>query len=55
MRWGCIIAGLLLSAQVHAADSWQQVKEEAKGQTVWFNAWEAIRRSTGIWTGSAVK
>ncbi|GAB5072313.1 ABC transporter substrate-binding protein [Citrobacter sedlakii] len=39
MRWGCIIAGLLLSAQVHAANSWQQVKEEAKGQTVWFNAW----------------
>ncbi|HCA7078139.1 TPA: ABC transporter substrate-binding protein [Citrobacter sedlakii] len=39
MRWGCVIAGLLLSAQVHAADSWQQVKEEAKGQTVWFNAW----------------
>lgn len=39
MRWGYVIAGLLLSAQLHAAESWQQIKEEAKGQTVWFNAW----------------
>lgn len=39
MRWGCLVAGLLLSTQLHAAESWQQVKEEAKGQTVWFNAW----------------
>lgn len=39
MRWGILLAGLVLSTQVHADESWQKVKDEAKGQTVWFNAW----------------
>ena len=39
MRWGLLLAGLLLTAQSHAEQSWQQIKDEAKGQTVWFNAW----------------
>ncbi|WES70638.1 ABC transporter substrate-binding protein [Superficieibacter sp. HKU1] len=30
---------LLLTGHLHAAESWQAVKDEAKGQTVWFNAW----------------
>lgn len=38
MRWGLLLAGLLLTAQSHAEQSWQQIKDEAKGQTVWFNA-----------------
>lgn len=39
MRPGLLLAGLLLTGQVHASDNWQQIKNEAYGQTVWFNAW----------------
>ncbi len=28
----------LFSLATHASD-WQEIKNEAKGQTVWFNAW----------------
>lgn len=33
------LTGLLLTAPVLAASDWQTVQREAKGQTVWFNAW----------------
>ncbi|WP_336222030.1 ABC transporter substrate-binding protein [Citrobacter amalonaticus] len=39
MRWGILLAGLLLTGPLHAKENWQQVKDDAKGQTVWFNAW----------------
>lgn len=39
MRWGILLAGLLLTGPLHAQENWQQVKDDAKGQTVWFNAW----------------
>lgn len=39
MRWGLLLTGLLLAGQIHAGESWQQIKDAAKGQTVWFNAW----------------
>lgn len=41
------LIGLLLAAPALAAGTWQAVKEEAQGQTVWFNAWggdEAVNR-----------
>lgn len=41
------LIGLLLAAPALAAGTWQSVKEEAQGQTVWFNAWggdEAVNR-----------
>ena len=41
------LIGLLLAAPALAAGTWQAVKKEAQGQTVWFNAWggdEAVNR-----------
>ena len=32
----------LFSLATHASD-WQEIKNEAKGQTVWFNAWGGYR------------
>lgn len=34
-----LTAGLLTAGHSFATDSWQQIKQEAHGQTVWFNAW----------------
>ncbi|POT57619.1 ABC transporter substrate-binding protein [Citrobacter amalonaticus] len=39
MRCNLFLVGLLLAGHAQAVDSWQTVKNEAKGQTVWFNAW----------------
>ncbi|EQC1556346.1 ABC transporter substrate-binding protein [Citrobacter amalonaticus] len=39
MRWGLLLASLLLAAPGHAEQRWQQIQNEARGQTVWFNAW----------------
>lgn len=41
MRYGLLCLGLLLSPLTTFAQdaSWQQIKNEARGQTVWFNAW----------------
>lgn len=39
MRRTLLLAGLLLTGHVQAVENWQAVKDEAKGQTVWFNAW----------------
>ncbi len=44
-----LASGPLLAA--NPDDNWQQTLEEAKGQTVYFNAWAAARRSTPIWCG----
>lgn len=38
MRRTLLLAGLLLTGHVQAVENWQAVKDEAKGQTVWFNA-----------------
>lgn len=39
VRYGILWAGLLASSPLLAATSWQQIEAEARGQTVWFNAW----------------
>ncbi|MDR9890032.1 ABC transporter substrate-binding protein [Pseudenterobacter timonensis] len=47
MRSCMFLIGLLLAAPALAAGTWQAVKKEAQGQTVWFNAWggdEAVNR-----------
>ncbi len=44
----------LFSLATHASD-WQEIKNEAKGQTVWFNAWAAIPQLTAISTGLAAR
>lgn len=33
------LAGLLLAAPACAEESWQSIQQQARGQTVWFNAW----------------
>lgn len=38
-RFCIFLTGLLLTAPALAASDWQTIKNEAKGQTVWFNAW----------------
>lgn len=40
---GLLSLAMLMPLAAHA-DSWQQTQREARGQTVWFNAWGAIRR-----------
>lgn len=39
VRFCAFLTGLLLAGPTLAADGWQDIKNEAKGQTVWFNAW----------------
>ncbi len=52
----CVVAGIVIAVSLatHASD-WQEIKNEAKGQTVWFNAWAAIRQLTAISTGLAAR
>lgn len=50
-RFCIFLTGLLLTAPALAASDWQTIKNEAKGQTVWFNAWVATRQSIAISTG----
>lgn len=35
---GLLSLAMLMPLAAHA-DSWQQTQREARGQTVWFNAW----------------
>ena len=35
----CLCLLLLWPLAVNADDSWRQIQTEARGQTVWFNAW----------------
>ena len=47
VRFCAFLTGLLLTAPLCAADSWHIIQEQAKGQTVWFNAWggdQAVNR-----------
>ncbi|MEZ6876629.1 ABC transporter substrate-binding protein [Enterobacter sp. KBR-315C3_2022] len=39
MRFCAILTGLLFAAPAMSADGWHAVQQQAKGQTVWFNAW----------------
>ncbi|MFW0765637.1 ABC transporter substrate-binding protein [Trabulsiella odontotermitis] len=39
VRYCLFSVGLLFAGHSLAADNWQTVKQEAQGQTVWFNAW----------------
>lgn len=39
VRFCAILTGLLFAAPALAADGWHAVQQQAKGQTVWFNAW----------------
>jgi putative thiamine transport system substrate-binding protein len=39
VRFCLFSAGLLFAGHTLAADNWQTLKQEAQGQTVWFNAW----------------
>lgn len=56
-RIACLFASLLFSAPLLAESSWQHIKEEARGQTVWFNAWggdPAVNRYLD-WASAEVK
>ncbi|VDZ88583.1 ABC transporter solute-binding protein [Lelliottia amnigena] len=47
VRCCVFLTGLLLAAPTMADTRWQTVQNEAKGQTVWFNAWggdQAVNR-----------
>ncbi len=51
----CLAAAWLLA--VNADDSWRQIQTEARGQTVWFNAWggdPAVNRYLA-WVSEEVK
>ncbi|MEE9689595.1 ABC transporter substrate-binding protein [Enterobacter sp. HK169] len=39
VRFCAFLTGLLLAAPLCAAESWHAIQQQAKGQTVWFNAW----------------
>ena len=39
VRFCAFLTGLLLTTPLCAADSWHVIQQQAKGQTVWFNAW----------------
>ncbi len=45
------LLGLLSLFSLATASDWQEIKNEAKGQTVWFNARAAIPQLTAISTG----
>jgi putative thiamine transport system substrate-binding protein len=57
VRYGIFLAGLLASAPLLADTSWQQTENDARGQTVWFNAWggdQAVNRYLD-WVSGEVK
>lgn len=39
VRFCAFLTGLLLAAPLCAAEGWHAIQQQAKGQTVWFNAW----------------
>lgn len=39
VRFCAFLTSLLLAMPAFSADSWQSLQHQAKGQTVWFNAW----------------
>nr|VUD29514.1 ABC transporter, periplasmic substrate-binding protein YnjB [Raoultella sp. NCTC 9187] len=55
--WIWLAALLLMPLAVNAGESWQQTEAQARGQTVWFNAWggdPAVNRYLD-WVSEAVK
>ena len=57
VRFCAFLTGLLLAAPLFAADGWQAIQQQAKGQTVWFNAWggdEAVNHYLD-WVSGEVK
>ncbi len=53
----CLCLLLLWPLAVNANDSWRQIQTEARGQTVWFNAWggdPAVNRYLA-WVSEEVK
>ncbi|MGL4723516.1 MAG: ABC transporter substrate-binding protein [Scandinavium sp.] len=57
VRYGIFFAGLLASSSLLANTSWQQTEAQARGQTVWFNAWggdQAVNRYLD-WVSGEVK
>lgn len=57
VRYGIFLAGLMMSAPLFAGTPWQQIENEARGQTVWFNAWggdQAVNRYLN-WVQGEVK
>lgn len=52
-----LFSSLMLSLSVSAADSWQQIQEKAKGQTVYFHAWGGSQEINNYlrWAGSELK
>ena len=38
VRFCMLLTGLLMAGHALADDGWQKIKEDARGQTVWFNA-----------------
>lgn len=38
-KWLLLLNSVILSFSVHAADTWKEVEQKAKGQTVYFHAW----------------
>ena len=57
VRYGIFLAGLFASHSLLAETPWQQTEAEARGQTVWFNAWggdQAVNRYLD-WVSGEVK
>ena len=51
----CLCLLLLWPLAVNADDSWRQIQTEARGQTVWFNAWGgSAKRSNAITQSTCV-
>ncbi|RYU67710.1 ABC transporter substrate-binding protein [Aliivibrio finisterrensis] len=38
-KWLLLLNSLILAFSVHAADTWKEIEQKAKGQTVYFHAW----------------
>ncbi|MDD9194393.1 ABC transporter substrate-binding protein [Aliivibrio sp. S3MY1] len=38
-KWLLLLNSLILSFSVHAADTWKEIEQKAKGQIVYFHAW----------------
>lgn len=38
-KWLLLLNSVILSFSVHAADTWKEIEQKAKGQTVYFHAW----------------
>ena len=38
-KWLLLLNSLILSFSVHAVDTWKEIEQKAKGQTVYFHAW----------------